>query len=366
VKVLFVGSHLDKGGGQALQTLQLYRELRKSVEGDYLVLRAGGPHVGLLREEGIRVVGTLRMPGGILDLRAAIRAERGDWDVVQVFDVYFGLPATFLASAHPRTVLYGMNPITEIGWRYGRTARTATWLGLEVLMRDTALVVNSPALAEEFRRFSPNYIPNGLDFSRFERLPSREEARAALGIRPDERVILWIGKVVYSKRVEWLFEALRRIPEARLVAVGGFTEEHFGDRYLRQLQAQYSDVAGRATFTGEVPYARIATYLAAADVFGFPSRYEGMPNSVMEAMASGLPVVASDIPAHRAFVHEGETGYLAHSEEEFAERISALLADASLRAALGGRARDFVRSEFTFARVSRRHLELYRKMAQQS
>ncbi len=364
MKVLFVGSHLDKGGGQALQTLQLFRELRRSVDGEYLVLRAGGPHSELLQEPGVRVVGTLRMPGGISDLRSAIRATRGDWDVVQLFDVYFGLPAAYLAAAYPRTVLYGMDPITEIGWRYGHTASTVTRVGLELLMKDTGLVVNSPALAEEYQRFSPTYIPNGLDFGRFERRPSREEARSTLGLPNDVPLILWIGKVVYSKRVDWLLEALRKIPRARLVAVGGYNEEHFGDRYLRELKAQYSDVDARTTFTGEVPYDRITTYLAAADVFAFPSRFEGMPNAVLEAMASGLPVVASDIPAHRAFVHDGETGFLTRTPEEFADRIASLLADPSLHERIGGRAREYVRSEFTFARVGLRHLELYRKMVE--
>ena len=363
MRVLFVGAHLDKGGGQALQTLQLFRELRKSVEGEYLVLRAGGPHADLLREDGVRVVGSLRMPGGILDLRSAIRQRRGDWDVLQLFDVYYALPAAYLAGAYPRTVLYGTDPITEVGWRYNRGAQTVARVGLEVLMKQTRLVVNSPALAEEFRRFDPTYIPNGLDARRFEHLPTRAEARAALGIPADERMLLWIGKVVYSKRVDWLFETLRSIPDLRLVAVGGYDEEHFGDRYLRQLRSQYADVAPRSTFTGEVPFAQIGSYLAAADVFGFPSRYEGMPNAVMEAMASGLPVVASDIPAHRALLRDGETGYLARSATEFSDRIARLLSDASDHARLANRAREFARSEFTFERVSRRHLELYQATA---
>lgn len=366
MRVLFVGAHLDKGGGQALQTLQLFRELRKSVEGEYLVLRAGGPHVELLQEEGVRVVGKLRMPGGVFDLRSAIRDRRGDWDVLQLFDVYYALPAAYSAAAYPRTVLYGTNPVTEIGWRYNRGAQVAARLGLEILMEDTRLVVNSPTLAAEFHRFHPVFIPNGLDFRRFESLPTRAEARAALGIPVEERLLLWIGKVVYSKRVDWLFESLRSITDLRLVAVGGYDEEHFGDRYLRQLRSQYSDVVARSTFTGEVPYARIGTYLAAADVFGFPSRYEGMPNAVMEAMAAGLPVVASDIPAHRALVRDGETGYLARSPREFADRIARLLSDGSLRAGLARRAQEFARSEFTFDRVSHRHLELYREMVKRS
>lgn len=362
MKVLFVGSHLDKGGGQALQTLQLFRTLRNSVEGTYLCLRAGGAHAELLEQEGVRVVGTLRMPQGIWDLRAAIIGERGDWDVVQVFDVYFGLPATFLARAFPRAVLFGTDPITEVGWRYGPSARTVAGLGLPPLLRDTTLVVNSPALAEIYLRFSPTFIPNGLHESRFDAPPPKAEARRQLGLDPQAPIVLWVGKVVYSKRVEWLFETLRKIPDAQLVAVGGYNEEHFGDRYLRELQSQYRDVAARATFPGEVPYSRISLYLAAADVFAFPSRFEGMPNAVMEAMAAGLPVVASDIPAHHALIRSGESGYLASDPDVFATRISALLSDHELAMTVGLRGREAMRGEYTFDGVARRYLDLYRRI----
>lgn len=363
MKVLFVGSHLDKGGGQALQTLRIFRELRKSVEGSYLCLRAGGPHQELLEGEGIRVVGTLRMPRGISDLRAAIRAERGDWDVVQVFDVYFGLPAAYLARSFPRAVLFGMDPVVEIGWRYGTTARSLSKVGLAELLNNTQLIVNSPALAESYLRYSPLFIPNGLDVARFEAAPSKAEARRLLGLDPVARIVLWVGKVVYPKRVEWLFELLRKIPEVRLVAVGGYNEEHFGDRYLRGLQADYRDVVARSTFPGEVSPARIGLYLAAADVFAFPSRFEGMPNAVMEAMAATLPVVASDIPAHRVLIQPGETGFLAGDSTEFAGMVSRLLDDPELRFQVGARARERIRSEFTYDRVCGRYLDLYRAMA---
>ena len=362
MKVLFVGSHLDKGGGQAFQTLRLFEELRHWVEGEYLCLRAGGAHTELLARDGVRAVGALRMPGGILDLRSAIRSERRNWDIVQVFDVYFGLPAAYLARAYPRTVLFGMDPITEISWRYGATARTVARVGLETLMRDTTLVVNSPALAETFRRYAPTFIPNGLDLARLDALPSREEARRSLRLAADAAVVLWVGKVVYSKRIEWLFEALRAVPNALLLAVGGYNEEHFGDRYLREVQSRYPDLGDHVRFTGEVPYRDVGAYLASADVFAFPSRFEGMPNAVMEAMAAGLPVVASDIPAHRTLIRSGETGLLAGTAPEFAESVSRLMADPGMRDRIGRRAREAVRSRYSFPQIVQRHLELYREL----
>ena len=363
MRVLFVGSHLDKGGGQALQTLQLFEELRHSVDGEYLCLRAGGTHSELLKREGVRVVGKLRLPQGVFDLRSAIRAERGSWDVVQVFDVYFGLSAAYLAGAHPRTVLFGTDPVHYVDWRYGAAARAVTRTGLEVLMRDTRLVVNSPALAEDYHRFSPVFIPNGFDLDRFDSLPTKEEARRRLGLPSEARNVLCIGNLVSAKRVERLLDANRRIPGSLLVAVGGYNEEHFGDQYYRALRTRYSDVASRAVFTGEVPHARIGLYLASADVFGFPSEFEGMPNAVMEAMGAALPIVASDIPAHRAMIRAGETGFLARDPNELAEEISALLDDPDLSSRVGERGRQHVRSNYTFAHVCGRYLELYRQMS---
>ncbi len=362
MRVLFVGSHLDKGGGQALQTLQLFEGLRRSVDGEYLCLRAGGDHAELLQRDGVRVVGSLRLPQGVLDLRNAIQAERGDWDIVQVFDTYFALPAAFLARAHPRAVLFGTDPVHYVRWRYGEVARAAAWATLAVLMRDTYLVVNSPALADDYDRFSPTFIPNGLDLGRIAAAPPKEEARRLLGLAPDARVILWIGKVVTAKRVEWLLETLRRIPDATLLAVGGYKEEHFGDRYLRELRAKYPDLSDRAVFTGEVPYSRIVLYLAVADVFGFPSEFEGMPNAVMEAMAAAIPVVASDIPAHRAFLKHGENGFLAGDPESFGRMIADLFADPALRAQVGARGQQLVRAEFSFPRVCERWLAYYRQI----
>jgi glycosyltransferase involved in cell wall biosynthesis len=362
MKVLFVGSHLDKGGGQALQTLQLFQELRSRVDGEYLCLRSVGMHRDLLERNDVRIVGSLRYPQGILDLRTAILAERGDWDLVQVFDFYFGLPAAYLGRAFPRAVLFGTDPIAEVGWRFGAPARAAAQLGLPGILKGTELVVNSLVLANRFQRFSPVFIPNGLDLQRFERLPSRGVARRLLGLDANTPLLVWVGKVVPIKRVEWILEILRELPEAHLVAVGGYSEEHYGDQYYRALRSRYSDVMARATFPGEVALPQVDQYLAAGDVFVFPSLFEGMPNAVMEAMAAALPVVVSDIPAHRAILRQGDTGFLARDPPEFAAMVSALIDNPELRDQVGRRAREAALAEFGFDRVCDRYLELYRRM----
>src|SRR5207247_1332411 len=89
-------------------------------------------------------------------------------------------------------------------------------------------------------------IPNGLDLRKFERLPTAEEARRLRGLPTDRTLLSYVGKVIPEKRLEWLLDVVRRLPDTDAVVVGGYTEEHYGDRYYRQLLATYADVgAGR-------------------------------------------------------------------------------------------------------------------------
>jgi glycosyltransferase involved in cell wall biosynthesis len=107
----------------------------------------------------------------------------------------------------------------------------------------------------------------------------------------------------------------------------------------------------------------VPSYLAATDVFVYPSPWEGSPNAVIEAMAAGLPAVVSDIAAHREIIEPGRTGFLADSPASMARFVEALRDDPRRSREIGARARDFVFQRFSAETCAQAHLTLYRALA---
>jgi glycosyltransferase involved in cell wall biosynthesis len=183
-------------------------------------------------------------------------------------------------------------------------------------------------------------VLNGVDVAQLAATAlARRDARAALGLDPGEVVVGCAARFDEVKRLELLVRAAALSP--------GFTVALIGDgpeaAPLRRLAADLG-VARRLRLAGEVPEA--ARLFPAFDVFASPARKEGLPLAVVEAMALGLAVIASDIPAHREVLGEPCDGLVAGTVEAFAARLSSVLADAGLRARLGAENRTRARSEF--------------------
>src|SRR2546426_11549302 len=103
-------------------------------------------------------------------------------------------------------------------------------------------------------------------------------------------------------------EVVRRVPGVDAMVIGGYSEEHYSDGYYRTLLATYPDLRERVTFTGEVTWDQCPTYLAAGDIFVFPSKFEGMLNALLVAMAGALALVVPDTPPRRDLIPHGPTG----------------------------------------------------------
>jgi glycosyltransferase involved in cell wall biosynthesis len=200
-------------------------------------------------------------------------------------------------------------------------------------------------------------LAGGVDVATFD-TPSpetRKRIRLALGIDPDVSVYLFAGRLVDVKQVDVLLRAwsfLPPCPSRLLLVVGGGPEEP-------RLRALVDDL-GLSRVRFEPFTDRVIDYLHAADVFVLPSKREGLSVALLEAMATGLPVVASDIPGNRAIVNPGRNGFL-FSPGDVGGLASDLLRldDRDLRHRLGVAAGDTVRIDFSLKQLAGRHERLY-------
>jgi D-inositol-3-phosphate glycosyltransferase len=206
-------------------------------------------------------------------------------------------------------------------------------------------------------------IPGGVDLERFQP-QARREARAALGLGPSDKVILFVGRIQRLKGPEVLLRALARLSDldARLLVVGGRPGSSDEAREITRLQhlAVKLGVGERTRFVGAVAHEELPRYYSAADVSAMPSSYESFGLVAVESLACGTPVVATRVGGLSSIVRDGETGLLVPWRDAglFAERLRRVLEDETLRTELASRARESVLT-YGWDRVAEEHLQLY-------
>ncbi|HEV8307245.1 MAG TPA: glycosyltransferase [Methylomirabilota bacterium] len=181
-------------------------------------------------------------------------------------------------------------------------------------------------------------LPTGVDLGLFQP-GDRAAARAALGL-PAAPLLLYVGRLDREKNLTFLLDAFERIavghPTVQLVLVGRGTQEKSLRHYAAGLAAR-----ARVRFGGGVPQAQVVRYYQAADVFAFTSTTETQGLAVLEAMASGLPVVAVRASGVEEAVVDGVTGLLTPEDREvFAAAVLEVLADPGLAGKLASGARE--------------------------
>ena len=194
------------------------------------------------------------------------------------------------------------------------------------IYRNAVLCIGaSRAIGEYFKEIgckNIEIIPNGIDLERFKGLDRKSH---------DGFVVMTIARLEKVKGIEYLIGAFARLSLPRrlsLVIIGDGSERKNLENLVKKLNLEE-----RVEFLGEIPNERIPEYLAGADCFVLPSLKEGFGIAVLEAMAAGVPVIASRVGGILDIIEDGKTGLLIEpgNPEEIAKAISKIYQDSVLR-----------------------------------
>ena len=226
------------------------------------------------------------------------------------------------------------------GWR--RLRGPLIWGA--VMPRIAGLVAVSEAVAEDLRTYLHvppsiiHVIPNGIDTRRFRPAPdARRTIRKQLRVGDSDILAIVSGRLSRQKGVDLAIRSVARVPRVHLVILGSGSYREQLERLAARL-----GVSGRCHFLGQVSYEKVPGYYAASDLALFPSLLEeAFPLAVIEAMASGLPVLASRVGGVSTAIQEGVEGFLIAPGhvDEFVERLDMLVSDSQRRLSMGTSAR---------------------------
>lgn len=364
-------------GGIQSHTLRLAQKLAERGVAVHVVTRLQPGLAAFERMGGVRVhrVGVARArgaAGSVAFVAEGVRAVLGLAHHVDVLHAHQLLsPSTVGLVAAPLTRLplivnpHACGDIGDVG-QLSRSALGRARL-LAVVRRADAFVAVSRHIRDELLGAGAPpqkvwSIANGVDTDRFSPAPAAERTmiRRALGLA-DGPLVVYTGRLAPEKGVDLLLEAWpavqARFPAARLAILGAGPEE----ARLREL-ARARGVAPSVDFLGGLP--DVAPHLRAADVAVLPSRIEGMPVALLEAMSCGLPVVATRVGGSAEVLEDEVAGRLVTPEDPaaLAAGLAEALLDAGAAARRGAAARARVLDRYGMDLVVDRTLELYRSV----
>ncbi len=331
---------------------------RDADELDHNVLKVGGGVVPLPSSGSVARISlsprVYRRVKNILNERA--------FDVIHLHEPMMPvLPWVVLRHSHSVNVgtFHAYRENGNPGYEYGRHLLQPFFDRL-----DGRIAVSEVARDAVARYFPAPYtiIPNGIDYERY-----------GNGVEPLTRyadgrpTILFVGRLEKRKGFQFLLEAFARVrmvlPDARLLVAGAYSKE---DKEPFVYQARREGIRN-VHFVGYVPEDAKARYFHSCDVCCAPSTgYESFGIVLLEAMASGKPLVASNIPGYRGVLTDGQEGLLVEPEDPqaLAGALVRLLRDPQLRARMGARGRETARA-FAWDKVAGRVLDLYQALLAQ-
>lgn len=345
-------------GGGTTHVLQLIEAVRATLPVEvHLISQADSPALAAGAEVGATIHGldffrSRLDPALWLRLHRLVRGLRPH--LIHAHGARAALPMTLAAQGTP--LIYSVHGFHFVGKPW--PTRLLALLAERACARRAARVIficeHDRDLAERSgivdRAHACQVIANGVEI---------EELPRATG-SADGRELAFLGRLNPQKDPLLLLEILRclRDQRYRLCVIGDGPLRH-----AMSERARTSCLTDQVRFLGSLPHKKALERLAGCDVLVLPSLWEGMPIAALEAMAIGVPVVASRVGGVTEMIEDGVTGLLVggRDPEAFAQGIRRLSATPGLRAAIVARAREAVAERFSWTVAQRAHLDVYRR-----
>jgi glycosyltransferase involved in cell wall biosynthesis len=301
---------------------------------------------------------------------------KGNYDIVHVHTpVAAGIGRMAATAAGAPIVLYtahgfyfheGMRPFV---YRGNVLAERVLGLTTDLLMTQSAEDAQTAVIEKVRPADKVLWISNGVDVRAMRPAPDAEAARRSWGLAPGDRVVGFLGRMVREKGIIELLKAMevaaKEVPGLVLLVAGDNKFAGDRDQEAESIVRGYVENKApsfRIVFTGFID--EVDRFMHALDVFCLPSYREGMPRSIIEAMACGRPVIATNIRGSREEVLDGVTGYLVQlgDTSALAGAVVRVMRDPSGAAAMGARGRERAEAHFDEARVLDREVDAYRRL----
>ena len=357
--ILYVITDLEIGG-VPLHLHRLVREMRaRGLTTAVVSLASAGPVGKMLEADGVTVFSCAGRGGW--DFRVIARLAKiiqtTQPGLIHSLLFHANIAARWAAAkaGYPSNRVLCEIQTVEVERRWHLWVDRVTYDGCRLIIGNSPSVIEHLATHARIPCDRLRLVRGGIDPAPIQAAKPIE--RASLGLPHDVAMVLWVGRLDPVKGLSVLIESFRLIQEetnAHLCLAGGGPI-----REQIELQLSRSQLSKRIHFLG--PRTDVAALLKAADVFVFPSRTEGLPNALLEAMAAACPIVTTDVPGCRDLIVNGQTGLLVPygDTRALAGAMLRLLRDRVFAAQLGAFASDVGGTKWNIHRTNETYAALY-------
>ena len=306
------------------------------------------------------------------EMKKLLKEEIRDFDVIHMhnFRSYQNVVAHHYAKKYGVPYILQAHGSVLPFFQKQRLKKLYDWVwGYRILKDASKVIALTKTEAEQYKKMGVGedkieIVPNGIDLSEYENLPKRGEFRRKYLIGDDKKIILYLGRIHKIKGLDLLVKAfanlLRKLDNVKLVIVGP------DDGFLSALKRQIKDlkIGDRILFTGPLYDGDKLKVYVDADVFVLPSVYETFPVTVLEAWASGTPVIVTDKCGIANIIDK--VGYVVeYDKDQLQSAIFKVLSDEGLRRRFGEEGRRLVREELSWDKVVLNVEKIYLSLIEQ-